>query len=1192
MILNETILAKPIIEEISRERLPDGVLCRVSYPISDIGKRNANGRIYEDAVWDKVEAEKDLQEKLANRALFGHAEHPEQTQSNLEKTSHVIIEMWRNGEQEWQKFDVLDTPTGRIVDCLLRAGCQVGCSTRAEGDLEEAEDDDGAYQRVIPESYKYVTTDFTADPSTFGSVPHNMQRNVVSEVERELKNEKLNGTEREFAQLIFESMKCQDSKCVVESAKEMAEKIEKEKEKKTIENLIKEGTIKVDTKVRYNDMDAKVTKVEEGKVSIEILEPTTDGKRVDIDGAARIAIEVDGRININPEPESTAPEPVEEPVEQAPLGEEPTITDPGNTGMGMPAVTGEELVDEFPEGKDVRGKRDGTGPYKGSAQRSVYGDKGVRKMRGEKCPVEKVVKEVPEAKKQPGAKVRHRGDVVFPAESSKVTDDKDHFPINNANQARNALARANQYSSAPKWYKGSLQSLVTKVANAVKKKYSSIEVSKAAEKPGKESIETGAVVKIEEGEYKDKEGEVTKIEEGAISISLDDGTVVSIEDPTAVQILVMAPLPEEEIEPVGPPEEEIEDTETAGSLSVEKDIPEEEVGEKKSVKEAGLSTEGGVSDQVASGNLLRDKEGKDWIVKEVGDGALIVTQPGEPGTEKHIEWTNVAEYGFTKVSESKVIEATSVQKNGEWFVESPSGAILGGPYKSKVEADKRKKDVEFYAASRESKVNESDEVNNLMILFDAWQNIYDISDSKEDDAFAKRRLKEISDELKQLGVENPDYSYEEMYESILKETADIKAMYKAAKLPAPDGKGIHTKAFHEFVINVAKGYVKGGDTAKEALKKAYPTAMKQLGKEKAVKKPHQKSESKTDETIKEEEGLESKQESKVNEGFSVGDDVEIMDLEGNTTVVPASEVTKVDDMLGNDGEFHTTIQTEKGGDEWYNEESYQLVKISITGESISTTAKEIKNLRVEEASTRAERDKAVELLEEITNDTQQLKEKVRKEKALEAKILVNKIGKTIEAKELEVDALRAKLEEKAKLAADLTEQVEEKNKLAVKVKKQLEEIKTNLSNDIKSLNESVLVAENKHQKDLLEAEKKYQKKLSKLTKLIEEKVKEAKEETKEEVTKEFVKCFVEFKLSETGLKIDENSRALLENCKSLEAVEDTLDEIMDASRRGALHSESISSIRVVKHEVHDPEVVEAEHRVNDCFEGMGFVKKG
>jgi len=59
------------------------------------------------------------------------------------------------------------------------------------------------------------------------------------------------------------------------------------------------------------------------------------------------------------------------------------------------------------------------------------------------------------------------------------------FPIPDEDHARNALSRANQYSSAPKWYDGSLESLVKRVASAVHKKFPGIEVSKAAKTPGK-----------------------------------------------------------------------------------------------------------------------------------------------------------------------------------------------------------------------------------------------------------------------------------------------------------------------------------------------------------------------------------------------------------------------------------------------------------------------------------------------------------------------------------------------------------------------------------------------------------------------------------------------------------------------------------------------------------------------------------
>ena len=90
----------------------------------------------------------------------------------------------------------------------------------------------------------------------------------------------------------------------------------------------------------------------------------------------------------------------------------------------------------------------------------------------------KVITEAKE--KSAKAKVRNRPNPVFDAKSKSVKDDKDHFPLGSAAQARNALARANQFSEVPKWYKGTLKGLKMAVARAVKKAYPSIEVSEKA----------------------------------------------------------------------------------------------------------------------------------------------------------------------------------------------------------------------------------------------------------------------------------------------------------------------------------------------------------------------------------------------------------------------------------------------------------------------------------------------------------------------------------------------------------------------------------------------------------------------------------------------------------------------------------------------------------------------------------------
>lgn len=78
--------------------------------------------------------------------------------------------------------------------------------------------------------------------------------------------------------------------------------------------------------------------------------------------------------------------------------------------------------------------------------------------------------------KDPKAKVRNKPDAIFGDKHPKVKDDKDHFPIDTIGRARNALARVQQFSSAPPWWKGSLEELQKAVSRAVKKKYPSINV--------------------------------------------------------------------------------------------------------------------------------------------------------------------------------------------------------------------------------------------------------------------------------------------------------------------------------------------------------------------------------------------------------------------------------------------------------------------------------------------------------------------------------------------------------------------------------------------------------------------------------------------------------------------------------------------------------------------------------------------
>ena len=214
MLLIEHLIEKGRIVESDRTKLPDGVLCRVVYPVCNIAQINANKRVYEAAVWEHVLKDPELKEKLEKRSLFGHAEHPQGSASDLQLTSHVIHEMKMDSDKVYQTLDVLDTPTGRIVDCLLRAECNVGVSTRAEGELEEAESKEfGKYQRIVPEKFVYITTDFTADPSTANMSPIEVRRNIVKAAEAVLLETKASKDDKQFGRAVIDAVACKSAKC-------------------------------------------------------------------------------------------------------------------------------------------------------------------------------------------------------------------------------------------------------------------------------------------------------------------------------------------------------------------------------------------------------------------------------------------------------------------------------------------------------------------------------------------------------------------------------------------------------------------------------------------------------------------------------------------------------------------------------------------------------------------------------------------------------------------------------------------------------------------------------------------------------------------------------------------------------------------------------------------------------------------
>lgn len=121
---------------------------------------NKNKRIYPFNVLD--ENVKKLIPIIEARGLTGELDHPTDSIIHFEKSSHVITKLWWEGNNLMGEGEILNTPHGRILKSLLSDGVRVGISSRGVGNGRS--DENGIL--VIGESYKLITFDAVADPST------------------------------------------------------------------------------------------------------------------------------------------------------------------------------------------------------------------------------------------------------------------------------------------------------------------------------------------------------------------------------------------------------------------------------------------------------------------------------------------------------------------------------------------------------------------------------------------------------------------------------------------------------------------------------------------------------------------------------------------------------------------------------------------------------------------------------------------------------------------------------------------------------------------------------------------------------------------------------------------------------------------------------------------------------------------
>jgi hypothetical protein len=122
--------------------------------------KNRNGRVYPTEILDK-EVKRYNEEYVTKNRAFGELGHPDSPTINLDRVSHMIKSLRREGDNFIGKAKIMDTPYGKIVKSLIDEGATLGVSSRGMGSLAQK----GGVSMVQNDFTLATAADIVADPS-------------------------------------------------------------------------------------------------------------------------------------------------------------------------------------------------------------------------------------------------------------------------------------------------------------------------------------------------------------------------------------------------------------------------------------------------------------------------------------------------------------------------------------------------------------------------------------------------------------------------------------------------------------------------------------------------------------------------------------------------------------------------------------------------------------------------------------------------------------------------------------------------------------------------------------------------------------------------------------------------------------------------------------------------------------------
>lgn len=123
---------------------------------------NQNGRIYPLPILEREV--RNYQKFIEENRALGECDHPDSSVVELKNASHIVREAYMQEGVCYGTVELLDTPSGKILQSLVESGITLGISSRGVGSTRRDGDHD-----IVQDDFQLICWDFVSEPSTPGA---------------------------------------------------------------------------------------------------------------------------------------------------------------------------------------------------------------------------------------------------------------------------------------------------------------------------------------------------------------------------------------------------------------------------------------------------------------------------------------------------------------------------------------------------------------------------------------------------------------------------------------------------------------------------------------------------------------------------------------------------------------------------------------------------------------------------------------------------------------------------------------------------------------------------------------------------------------------------------------------------------------------------------------------------------------